>query len=334
MMLSAVFVNLSFLVYFTLSYSHDCSDTNSLCKNSKIECLSNQDCFVSCSGDKLCQNSIIECPINGNCNIECRGYKSCQNLIINATLSITGNINILCQDASQECESLSIYGSIYDDTNTQQTDLSLKCNGDLRSCHKSNIHCPVSGDCLIQCQSDESCKNNSISGPINGDLMVQCTGESSCIQSTIKAENADELDLSGCSRSDSCLDLTIHCPPMTNITNPNCFIQGNDNLGSYSGQGINIYAMNGWQDVEVSYSGSYGLRHQGTMHCGSGYNSQCSFASSEWSCIDEDAFCNTVWTPDTPSPTDAPIIRDIYNNDNYDNNDAPPADADANDDDQ
>ena len=166
---------------------------------------------------------MIQCPLNGNCDIECRGQKSCHNLIINATYSKSGNINILCQDSENECQNLQIYGSIFE---TNSDDLNIECNGGYQSCLSSNIKCPATGNCNIKCSKSESCKNSSISGPINGDLVIDCTGSKSCLLSTFNAINSDELDINGCTESQSCLDLTIYCPPINNISEPTCFVEG------------------------------------------------------------------------------------------------------------
>eukprot|EP00486_Rosalina_sp_Unknown_P003551 CAMPEP_0201573802 /NCGR_PEP_ID=MMETSP0190_2-20130828/17854_1 /ASSEMBLY_ACC=CAM_ASM_000263 /TAXON_ID=37353 /ORGANISM="Rosalina sp." /LENGTH=361 /DNA_ID=CAMNT_0048001199 /DNA_START=580 /DNA_END=1665 /DNA_ORIENTATION=- len=75
--------------------------------------------------------------------------------------------------------------------------------------------------------------------------------------------------------------------------------------------------MNGWQDVDITYSGSYGLRHQGKMHCGVEYDTQCPFDSASWSCDDPDAYCNEVVSPETPTPTDAPAVSSTAVNTDY-----------------
>ena len=85
-------------------------------------------------------------------------------------------------------------------------------------------------------------------------------------------------------------------------------IEGNDNLGKYKNIGVNVYAVNGWKDVDINYSGAY-LQHGGTLHCGKYYNRSCNIASNGWYCVNEpDGFChdNQPMIDPTTYPTHAP----------------------------
>lgn len=48
-----------------------------------------------------------------------------------------------------------------------------------------------------------------------------------------------------------------------------------------------IYAVGGWDDVEVVYSGDYGRTHRGTMLCGEAFETQCAIVSDGWTCDGE-----------------------------------------------
>eukprot|EP00483_Globobulimina_turgida_P005186 UN05196 len=161
--------------------------------------------------------------------------------------------------------------------------MNVLCNGALQSCMHSEIICPVTGNCLISCNEDKSCKHSNITGPVNGDLTVNCNAESSCFGSIFNAKQSHQIDISGCIAIDSCLDLSIYCPQNINHT-AYCFIQGNDNIGS----GTKIYAIHGWEDIQIDYSGNFDLNHNGIMYCGTNYDISCEIAANEWKCLNSD----------------------------------------------
>ncbi len=84
-------------------------------------------------------------------------------------------------------------------------------------------------------------------------------------------------------------------------------ITGNDNLGSSpQSDGIKIYAINGWNDMDMSrYTGnSYGYYDcHPKMFCGDVYSYNCFTASDAWSCdASGPTTCNHIGAP-TSAPT-------------------------------
>ena len=202
-----------------------CTGLDSNCHHTEINCLPNEDCFLTCDGTQSCLESTINCPINGDCNIFCRGGQSCRYSVINATHS-SGNFNLTCIDSTDHCRDMRIYGSTIQQTMyTNDYDFNIQCNGRYRACAASEIECPLYGDCNIKCDSDTSCRWTNIHGPLQGDLNIDCVGVKSCFDAIIDGKDSWKLDIFGCYEDESCLDLTVYCPPYSNSTT-NCFIQG------------------------------------------------------------------------------------------------------------
>eukprot|EP01084_Bolivina_argentea_P069399 126279_1 len=270
--------------YSTNGYSLDCKKSPKMCFETTIECTENEDCVIACNTPQSCMSSTISCPINGDCNIECDGWQACRNITINSKHSESGNLIISCNgiknnsSSTDHCNGMKIFGSSIE---TYSGTLNVLCNGEIQSCMKSYIKCPIHGDCFISCNADKSCKLSNIIGPTNGDLIVNCNAERSCLGSIFNGVQSNHMDINGCTAMESCLDLSLYCPPNINRT-ANCFMQGNNNIGS-----LEIYAINGWSDIQIDFSGdNYG----GIMHCGNTYDIECNIVSDNWKCVND--ICN------------------------------------------
>ena len=79
----------------------------------------------------------------------------------------------------------------------------------------------------------------------------------------------------------------------------------------YPREGMAIYAVNGWKDIDINYSGDYGHTHAGVVFCGYDYNSFCNIAPDSWSCNDPQSHCRDVLYSTTPPPLT--IIPDPVN---------------------
>ena len=112
-------------------------------------------------------------------------------------------------------------------------------------------------------------------------------GERSCFDATFHGENAQQMSVNGCAEYASCFGVALYCPPNTN-NSANCFIHGDNHLL------IRLYALNGWPDIfrDNENVSSFGVYHEGTMHCGNEYGTECDISSDAWSC-DGDV-CNDV----------------------------------------
>ena len=208
------------------SSNFNCNTDTAQCRNEFLQCLPDEDCVISCETREACYGSTINCPINGDCDITCKGGRSCQNTIINATKQSSGSLEILCIEGTDHCKNMKVYGST-DNSNTD--DFHLRCSGLLRACIHSEINCPLNDKCHIQCESEESCRWMEVHGG-NGsksDLIIDCDGEKSCFDGEFEGKYASELYINGCEEFESCMDMTLYCPPLDeNNGMKNCFIQG------------------------------------------------------------------------------------------------------------
>jgi len=96
---------------------------------------------------------------------------------------------------------------------------------------------------------------------------------------------------------------SIYCPP--NLYGSKlCHIQGNHNL-----EGIAIYAVNSWNDIDFQYSGPSTEETLGTVHCGYDYDASCTLSSLWSDCMNSDDYCtinsdNTVHVPSIVNPAE------------------------------
>merc|ERR1712228_681741 len=87
-------------------YNVTCSESNQ-CRNTIINCLPHQDCYIFCSATHPCLQSTVHCPVIGICQIDCNGIDSCVNTIFNGSQSI--QLGIAGCTESNSCSDVSIY---------------------------------------------------------------------------------------------------------------------------------------------------------------------------------------------------------------------------------
>ena len=73
-----------------------------------------------------------------------------------------------------------------------------------------------------------------------------------------------------------------------------------------NGGGTKIYAVNGWKDIDVQYTGNYGASHGGKMFCGEGYTQKCDIAKNGWTCSSYTDYCNFNSISPTKQPSVSP----------------------------
>eukprot|EP00484_Ammonia_sp_Unknown_P000795 CAMPEP_0197021476 /NCGR_PEP_ID=MMETSP1384-20130603/2363_1 /TAXON_ID=29189 /ORGANISM="Ammonia sp." /LENGTH=291 /DNA_ID=CAMNT_0042449309 /DNA_START=104 /DNA_END=979 /DNA_ORIENTATION=- len=144
------------------------------------------------------------------------------------------------------------------------------------------VNCYNNEDCAVICNDIFTCQHLLIYGPTDAQLNVQCIGELACTNTIFYAISSSTLNITGCESEQSCLNMSIYCPPHTKQANKHCFVEGGDNIA----KGIKIYAMNGWEDIDIAFSGS--SIQDGTMYCGADFDRMCKVASTEWLCVDDD----------------------------------------------
>ena len=82
----------------------------------------------------------------------------------------------------------------------------------LESCKESTVFCADDTLCNVHCNGPSSCSNATINSGNQSTITVHCIGEESCRNTMIDAADADELVMTGCSASDSCMGVTMFCP--------------------------------------------------------------------------------------------------------------------------
>eukprot|EP01084_Bolivina_argentea_P244938 410223_1 len=126
---------------------------------------------------------------------------------------------------------------------------------------------------------------------------------STCQDYIIHAETASSLTILNCGlTSNGCNGLTVYCPHYNGLTDT-CIIQG---TGANNINNLNIYAQNAWHDVFINESLLLNTTGANTMHCGTTYNSNCTFGGSAPNQCTSNA---TDTTCDTYSVTLSPTIE-------------------------
>eukprot|EP01084_Bolivina_argentea_P277579 473932_1 len=166
------------------------------------------------------------------------------------------------------------------------------------------ITCNTDEDCNISsCEGNRKCLSETIQCPIDYKCTIACTGTLSCVGITINASLSSELIINGCSDSSTCSLSEIYCP--INNSTKKCSISGNNNIR----HGIHYYAINGWADINVNYTGDYSV-DSSKMHCLSDYSISCSLANHSFQCNPNgDISCNNGITP---SPTETTSLPTTY----------------------
>ena len=100
--------------------------------------------------------------------------------------------------------------SSIDCPNTGPCDIS--CSDEF-SCSGFVINCPDTFDCDITCDDYESCHEMTVFGGEYSRVFMHCNGENSCSNAMIDAESSDQFTMDGCDAPNSCIGITLFCPP-------------------------------------------------------------------------------------------------------------------------
>ena len=309
-----------------------CSQSNS-CRSSTVYCPTNADCNIKCSSTFSCEESIIYCPSNGKCNVECTGgSSSCGNSVVYWSQVNESYASLYCPSSCNSIQLPKILDPPWNDEAWTQHctapyychsatincptngDCVVNCIGD-HTCTASTINCPINGKCHIVCDGEESCTFAIFNGPIDNIFTIFCDGTRSCLSSVTHAQYSSYFNFStGSSGSYTASATTFYFPP-NNGTSPRAFILAlYDGFNGYDGYGPSrtqqFYALNGWKDVAIDFSGSY-VYHDGAMHCNIDYIDSCLFAENSWQCASTNTICDNPILR-TTAPTQSTTMSPSY----------------------
>ena len=191
----------------------------------------------------------------------CDSEKSCENTTI--TLAEGAWLNVYCNENSS-CVNAKI---------TELRALTAYGQNTLTGAH---INCHSSG-CNVNCMDTLSCSNSEIDGTNSGILEIECK------------------------KYQSCLDMTIRCPPGA-MNREFCIITGSKGNQAVVHNEFNIYAPNGWGDIRFVDYEAYIL--SGQLYCGGNASSllstqdeySCDIQYGIWDCKDITSPCsNQTW---------------------------------------
>ena len=171
----------------------------------EIHCNGTDSCDIICEETRACQNDIVYCPEYEDCNVFCIGSYSCQYTKI--VWSIYGENNIFCS------------GSACYDVNfphpKDDIDFHFICDPPA-SCTYSDIFCPSTANCKIECMNYRSCRYSkiqwSLDDTINSNLT--CRRSDACVFTTKPPIFApdDYMDFYINCTENICYDSVITCP--------------------------------------------------------------------------------------------------------------------------
>eukprot|EP01083_Nonionella_stella_P300904 1029674_1 len=306
---------------------------NNTCTSANLTCPTNGDCTINCKTQFSCSYMKMQCPMNGDCNINCLAHWSCFNIIINATDQI-GNFNLLCHDSqslitnpnqnsySEMCQGMEVYGSTKQN-NMQYFNVSCIAEEKRDMCWYGHVYCAEHMDCFISCKGKNACAGLSVYGPIDHQLKTECDGfqadDYSCDDITLHGEASSKLVIDCLPYHEACHRMNIWCPPNSESVK-NCFLSGDHaDIEGYSAkwsrEAIKLYALYGWDDVDLSLTGTWSSNNQGTMYCGLHYAQSCHIVDG-WTCLNSTDYCNDnvsfTYMP-TIHPTIDPTIEPTMN---------------------
>eukprot|EP01084_Bolivina_argentea_P017923 33424_1 len=101
-----------------------------------------------------CQSEIINCPTDANCNIICSGNSGCYHATINWPTNAYGTI--ACDGPiHQSCFSVNF------PVPPPNNDFTFACDAD-NECGAAEIYCPTNANCHIICNADKACADATI----------------------------------------------------------------------------------------------------------------------------------------------------------------------------
>ena len=208
------------------------------------------------------------------------------------------------------------------------------CNGN--ECQNKELVCQFKGgSCQIYCNDERSCENTTIRMTTGSYLNIYCQANMSCInaqiteagtvtaygENTLNGASIQCLEGKGCSISckdslscsnsiidgtqsvlsincdkyQSCLDMTVYCPAGA-MNRAYCTITGNEGNQITIHNEFNIYAPNGWGDIQFIDYTAYTL--SGKLYCAGndsflidGSQQSCDIQYGIWDCKDITSPC-------------------------------------------
>ena len=179
-------------------------------------------------GDNDCAFKELICNYEyGSCQIYCQTERACENTTVKLGPN-TSWLNMYCKGNSS-CINAKIY-----ETGTLTAVGQNALDG-------AYVECIEGKGCTITCQQSLSCYNSEIDGTDSGYLDIQCK------------------------EYQSCLDMTIKCPPGAK-NRAYCVITGTPGNQATVHNEFEIYAPHGWGDIRFDDYVAYTL--SGKMYCG------------------------------------------------------------------
>mmetsp|Transcript_58840 Transcript_58840/g.93565 ORF Transcript_58840/g.93565 Transcript_58840/m.93565 type:complete len:586 (+) Transcript_58840:23-1780(+) len=288
-----------------------CSDSES-CRGSVINCPLKGDCTVECDASNSCENAIIDATVTAgnfelicdktNSNDHCRGVT-----VYGSTLSHNFyTFNISCNNNMRSCMNSEIHCPL-------NADCHLACNGH-EACSYANIYGPDgTGSVDLHCNAERACFHTLIDGSHSSQLYIRdCTQYKSCFDLIIMCPPNTNGRKNCFLQGNNNLGIDQETPtptlqpsvsPTLSPTSPTNTPTATPSISPTLSPTLQptlhpilhemiIYAVNGWNDLDIQYTGSYGNNHGGRMLCGSQYSVSCDLASKAWSCAN-DALCST-----------------------------------------
>eukprot|EP01084_Bolivina_argentea_P283957 486487_1 len=219
---------------------------------------------VVCNQSNPCVADDIECTASrgGSCVLRCNDRFSC------------AHVRYTCSPYSSSCR--------------------IQCVA-AHSCFAAELNCGANSTCNVIAQDIRSLEDAVIHGPDGAELYVNCSDSmNGCLDSTIDAHSSSELIID-CRGSKGCSNMNIYCPPHSDVKH--CSVIGDgyafDEAPALLHDALMIYAVNSWDDIDLSTYVNVNVQYGSRMFCGDGFaGDSChiikAFNTLQWKCMEKD----------------------------------------------
>eukprot|EP01084_Bolivina_argentea_P158822 276655_1 len=290
-----------------------CTETQS-CFRSVINCPIHGDCTIQCPNHQSCAYIVIDAALSfGHLNLTCGDTDTgstnhCQGMkIYGSTYTLpkrSNDIQITCNGHSDSCIQSHIHCA-------KHSPCTVSCNGDT-SCKYTTITGSADGDLTIHCNGESSCYMSQFQGDMASTLTITgCTEYDSCSLLSLycppHTNNIKNCFIQGNDNFGKGYSITTIPQIVTEQSKgyrDESYDKSKHNhlrtssltlpAAMYNATGVVIFARNGWKDIDIEYSGTFGELHGGVMVCGEDYSVSCVISSDDWACEERNAYCNDV----------------------------------------
>lgn len=194
-----------------------------------------------------CQDSVIYCPINGQCNILCEDDEACMNSKIYAS----HDINIKCNNMDGTCYNTTLFAEMAQNVH-------IECQNSVglwSPCSFFDIYAyNVSNITTLSCIGDFTCDSLNLFLNFSKSINIYARGLFALSSTFIYGLDSQSMMIfcEGDLYQYACDNVSIYLPQYQSLNQPRFYL---DCQGFGCASFLNLYAINGFNDVNISWNG-------------------------------------------------------------------------------